>query len=85
MPGPFEKLARHAWEAAQRIGMHIAEIPPDQREEAFKRVEKHYQDVARELGIAREQIDEFVKNQMDVIRGIVQNIDVRGSPKGGRA
>ena len=85
VPEDVEALARHAWGAAQRIGMQIAELPLDRREAAFATAERAFQQAARELGHAGERVDEFIKIQMDAIREIVTNIDVGGSPQGGRA
>jgi hypothetical protein len=84
-PKSIEEIARHAWGAAQRIGMRIAEMPLDQREAGFKIAEESLQEAARKMGIDGDRMDQFIKIQMDAIRGMVQNIDVGGNPQGGRA
>jgi hypothetical protein len=85
VPKEVEAIARQSWEAAQRIGMRIAALPLDQREEGFAIAERSFRDAAGQMGIAGNQIEGFVKLQMDAIRGWVSNIDVGGNPQGGKA
>jgi hypothetical protein len=41
--------------------------------------------MANEMGIAGERIDGFVRNAMNLLQQFVAEIDVGGSPQGGRA
>lgn len=80
-----ERIAKHAWGAAQRIGMQIAALPLEKRAEAFAKCEDALRDSAEKMGIAGPQMEGFVKLQMEAVRGMVQNIDVGGSPNGAKA
>ena len=84
-PKDVEVIAQTAWGAAQRLGMQIAAMPLNQREAGFKICENTLRETAREMGVAGEQMDGFIKIPMEAIRGMVQNIDVGGSPQGGNA
>jgi hypothetical protein len=85
VPENVEAIARQSWGMAQRVGMKIAAMPLDQREAAFVTAERSLHDTALEMGMAGERMDGFIKIQMEAIRGMVQNIDVGGSPQGGNA
>jgi hypothetical protein len=80
-----EQLSQKMWSAAQRIGMRIAEMPVDQREEGFAMAKRVLEDTAREMGVTGKAADELIHIQMEAIRGMVQNIVVGGGPQGGRA
>jgi hypothetical protein len=80
-----EEIAKKAWGAAQRLGMQIAAMPLSQREAGFAICEDTLRETADKMGIAGPQMEGFIKIQMDAIRRMVQNIDVGGSPQGGKA
>jgi hypothetical protein len=84
-PKVVEEIAQKAWGAAQRLGMQIAAMPLHEREAGFGICERSLRETARDMGIAGEQMGGFIKIQMEAIRGMVQNIDVGGSPQGGKA
>ena len=84
-PKAVEEIAKKAWGAAQRLGMQIAAMPSHERQAGFAICEKSLRETAREMGIAEQQIEGFISIQMEAIRGMVQNIDAGGSPKGGHA
>ena len=81
----IEKVAQHAWGAAQRLGMQIAEKPRAQREQAFAIVEQCLRDTARTMNMSGEEVEGLMKFQMEAVRGMVMNIDGGGSPQGGHA
>ena len=70
-----EKMARHCWSMAQRVGMQIAELPIDVREMAFAGAERCIRAAGRDLGVAGPQLDSIVDLQMRAIRQIVTDID----------
>ena len=80
-----EEIAKKSWGMAQRVGMQIAALPLDKREEAFAKAKQSLEESARDMGIAGDQMDGFIKLQMEAIRSVVQNIDVGGAPQGGKA
>jgi hypothetical protein len=84
-PEDVEKTAQQLWGSAQRIGMRIAEMPREKREETFALAERALWDAAKKMGMPEDKIEGLVKIQMEAIRGMVMNLDVSGSPKGGRA
>jgi hypothetical protein len=84
-PKAVEEIAKKALGAAQRLGMQIAAMPLHERQAGYAICEKSLRETAREMGIAGQQIEGFIRIQMEAIRGMVQNIDVGGSPKGGHA
>jgi hypothetical protein len=84
-PKAVEEIAKKALGAAQRLGMQIAAMPLHERQADYAICEKSLHETAREMGIAGQQIEGFIRIQMEAIRGMVQNIDVGGSPKGGHA
>jgi len=67
------------------MAMQIAALSLDKREDGFSIAERCLQEAVREKGIAGEQIEVFMKIQMDAIRGMVTHIDVSGDPHGGNA
>lgn len=81
----FEVIAPRCWGMAQRVGMRIAAMAPEQREDAFAVAERALWATAKEIGMAADKIEGFIKIQMEAIRGMVTNIYVGGSPKGGHA
>ena len=85
MSEDIDAMARQGWAMAQRIGMRIAELPIKARELAFAGAEHCLREVGNELGVAGQQLDRVVDLQMKAIRQIVTDIDVGGSPQGGRA
>jgi len=85
-PKSADETARHhAWGMAQRVGMYIAGLPLDKREAALAVAENSLREAGQEIGITGEQMDAFIELQMNAIRQIVSDIDVSGSPQGGRA
>jgi hypothetical protein len=66
-----EAVAKQLWDAAQRIGMGIAELPLDQRDEAFATCEKAFQEAARDRGVSEVRLAGLVKLQMEAVRGMV--------------
>jgi hypothetical protein len=72
-----EKMARHCWSMAQRVGMQIAELPIDMRETAFAGAERCLRAAGRDLGVAGPQLDSFIDLQMRAIRQIVTDFDAR--------
>jgi hypothetical protein len=80
-----EKVARHCWSMAQRVGVKIAELPIDVREMAFAGAERCIREAGNELGVAGPRLDSFVDLQMGAIRQIVTDIDVRASSRSCRA
>ena len=85
MPENAETIARQAWGMAQRVGMHIAGMPLEKREAALATAENSLRETAKEMGIVGDQIDGFIELQMKAIRQVITEIDVGGSPQGGRA
>jgi hypothetical protein len=71
-----EKMARHCWSMAQRVGMQIAELPIDMREMALVGAERCIRAAGRDLGVAGPQLDSLIDLQMRAIRQIVTDIDV---------
>ena len=45
-----ERIARHAWGAAQRLGMQIAALPLEKRPEAFAKCEEALRESAEKYG-----------------------------------
>jgi hypothetical protein len=84
-PKAVEEIAQKAWGAAQRLGMKIAAMPLHEREAGYAICEKSLRETARKMGIAGEQMEGFIKIQLEAIRGMVQKIDVGGNPQGGKA
>jgi hypothetical protein len=80
-----EAVAKQLWDAAQRIGIRIAELQLNQRDEAFATCDKAFQEAARDMGVSEVRIGGLIKLQMEAVRGMVTNIDLGGSPQGGRA
>ena len=72
-----EKMARHCWSMAQRVGMRIAELPIDVRETAFAGAERCLRAAGRDLSVAGLQLDSFIDLQMRAIRQIVTGFDAR--------
>jgi hypothetical protein len=85
VPKHVEEIAQKAWGAAQRLGMQIAAMPLHEREAGYAVCEESLCETARDMGIAGDKMEGFIKIQMEAIRGMVQNIDVGGSPQGGKA
>jgi hypothetical protein len=73
------------WDMMQRVAMRIAGMPLGQRESAFAVTERSVKQMASEMKIADGEIDDFVNHVMGAIRQFVTEIDVGGSPQGGRA
>jgi hypothetical protein len=84
-PKNIEEIARHCWGAAQRIGMQIAEMTREKREEGFAIAERALWDAAKQMGMPADKIEGLIKIQMQAIRGMVSSLDVSGSPQGGNA
>jgi hypothetical protein len=84
-PKDFESAARQLWDMLQRVATHIAAKPLEQREAAFALTERTVRRLAKEMKLADESTDAFVKSFMDLLRQFVTEIDVGGSPQGGRA
>jgi hypothetical protein len=84
-PEDLEQIARLMWEMMQRVAMQIAGMALDRRESAFAITELSVRKMAAEMKIADGEIDNFVNNMMGAIRQFVTEIDVGGSPQGGRA
>jgi hypothetical protein len=70
---------------AQRVGMQIAELPIKIRDVAFAGTERCLRAAGAERGVAGQQLDRIVDRQMRAIRQVVTDIDLSGSPQGGRA
>jgi hypothetical protein len=85
MPVDFDATSRQCWKMAQRVGIQIAELPSKTREVAFAGTERCLRAAASELGVAGQQLDSIVDIQMRAIRQIVTDIDIIGSPQGGKA
>jgi len=84
-PKSADETARyHAWGMAQRVGMYIEGLPLDKRDAALAVAENSLREAGKEI-ISGEQMDAFIELQMKAIRQIVSDIDVSGSPQGGRA
>ena len=61
VPKDVEAIARQSWGMAQRVGMQIAAKPQEQRAEAFAIAERSLREAAKEMGIAGERMDGFIK------------------------
>jgi hypothetical protein len=85
VPDDFEPNARLMWDMMQRVAMRIAIMPLEERESAFAVTESLVRQKASEAKIADGEIDDFVNHLMGSIRQLVTEIDVGGSPQGGRA
>jgi hypothetical protein len=85
VPEDLEQIARLMWDMMQRVAMRIATMPLEQRESAFAITKLSVRKMATEMKIADGEIDTFVDNMMGAIRQFVTEIDVGGSPQGGRA
>jgi len=84
-PNNIDEIAKPLWGMAQRVGMRIAEMPLEKRAHAFAIAERALREAAQASGMAGAQAEGLIKLQMEAIRGMVTNIDVGGSPKGGNA
>jgi hypothetical protein len=83
-----EKQLQHVkemWDAAQQIGMEIAEMPREKREAAFVRAETALRQAWAARKLPERGKEEYIKLQMDALRSAVRSIDLGGSPKGGKA
>ena len=80
-----EAIARQAWAMAQRVAMEIAGKPSEQRQAAFAIAERSLPESAKDLGVAGDQVEAFIKVQTKAIREIVRDIDFGGRPEGGNA
>jgi hypothetical protein len=85
LPEDLEQIARVMWDMMQRVAMRIASMPLEQRESGFAVTERSVTQMASQMKIADGEIDDFVKHVMGTIRHFVTEIDVGGSPQGGRA
>jgi hypothetical protein len=85
VPQDLEQIARLMWGMMQRVAMRIASMPLKQREPAFAVAELSVRQMALDMKIADGEIDDFVNHVMGTIRQFVTEIDVGGSPQGGRA
>jgi hypothetical protein len=85
----YGAMAKEAFDLAhamaQRVGMQIAELPIKIRDVAFAGTERCLRAAGAERGVAGQQLDRIVDRQMRAIRQIVTDIDLSGSPQGGRA
>ncbi len=79
------EAAQKAWRMAQRVAGRIAQMPLESREAAFMIAEQSLRDAARKSGVGPKFAHAFVRIQMNSIRHIVTDLDVRGNPQGGRA
>jgi hypothetical protein len=84
-PEYTDPIAPLMWDMMQRVAMQIAGMALEQRESAFAITELSVRKMASEMKIADGEIDTFVNNMMGAIRQFVTEIDVGGSPQGGRA
>jgi hypothetical protein len=80
----IDAISNQCWAMAERVGMQIAELPNDVRETALASAEHCLREAGSELGVASQQLDWIVSLQMKAIRQVVTDIDVSGSPQGGR-
>ena len=80
-----DAVAKMMWDSSQRMAVHIAAQPREQRDEAFAFAERAIREPAEELSITARQRDFFLKNQMILIKQFVAQIDAGGSPQGGHA
>jgi hypothetical protein len=85
MSDDTETIAQPCWSMAQRVGMQIAELPIKIRDVAFAGTERCLRAAGAERGVAGQQLDRIVDRQMRAIRQVVTDIDLSGSPQGGRA
>jgi hypothetical protein len=85
VPENLETAARQLWDMAQRVAVQIAEKPPELREEAFGIAERAIKEMASNMGIPDKKVDGFIDAQMKAVRHFVTQIDVGGTPQGGRA
>jgi hypothetical protein len=85
VPKGVQAAARQLWDMLQRVAMRIAGEPPEQRDVAFAIAERSLRQMAKEMRIPDANIDDFVIRQMELLRQFVTEIDVGGSPRGGRA
>ena len=81
----IEANAKLCADMAQRSAMRIAEMPLEQREEGFKIAERSLREAAEELGIGADRMEGLIQMLVKGMRQFVLDIDVGGSPKGGRA
>jgi hypothetical protein len=85
VPEDVDPIAPLMWDMMQRVAMQIAGMALEQRESGFAITELWVRKMATEMKIADGEIDAFVNNMMGAIRQFVTEIDVGGSPQGGRA
>jgi hypothetical protein len=85
VPEGVEAVGRQLWNMGQRMAVQIAEKPLELRDEAFAIAKRAVRKLASDIRIPDERVDAFVEHQMRAIRQFVTEIDVGGSPKGGRA
>jgi hypothetical protein len=85
VPEDVDPIAPLMWDMMQRVAMQIAGMALEQRESAFAITELWVRKMATEMKIADGEIDAFVNNMMGAIRQFVTEIDIGGSPQGGRA
>jgi hypothetical protein len=85
VPEDLEQIANLMWDTMHRVAMRIASMPLEQQESAFAITELSVRKMAAEMRIADGEIGDFVINMMGAIRLFVTEIDVGGSPQGGRA
>jgi phage/plasmid primase-like uncharacterized protein len=67
-----ERIAKHAWGAAQRTGMQIAALPLEKRAEAFSMCQEALRESAERMEIAGLQMEGFMNLQMEAIRRMVR-------------
>lgn len=80
-----EPIARQLWDMTQRIAVQVAEKPIVLREAAFAIAARAFADMARDMNVQEDKRDGVVKLQMELLRQLVTEIDVGGSPQGGNA
>jgi tRNA G26 N,N-dimethylase Trm1 len=85
VPKNVEEIAKRMWDMAQRVAVQIAEKPSDLRDAAFAVVGRNVREMAKEMKVPADKIDAFVELQMQAMRKHVTDIDVGGSPQGGKA
>jgi hypothetical protein len=80
-----DAIPKPSWDAGRRIAMQIAALPLEHRELSLQLAEKAFRGAAEQRGGTPKSYDAFVKAQMDLIRSVLKDIEVSGSPQGGRA
>ena len=81
----IDAFAKQTRDMAQRLGMQIAGVRLERREEAFAIAERVFRESAIGIGVAADRADAFTELQMKAIRQTVIEIDVGGYPQGGNA